>query len=372
MAVPFMDLSSTIEPIRSEINNKIAELIDSTKFIGGKEISEFENEFARYCNMQYAVGCSNGTDAIFIALKALGIGAGDTVLLPANTFIATAEAVTMTGASVDFVDIDPVHYSISPEAVEAYIKTSKVAVAAVIAVHLYGQMADMVSLKELSNKYGFVLVEDSAQAHGAKLENQLPGNYSNIATFSFYPGKNLGAFGDAGAIVVNDEGLYKTAKMLVNHGREPESKYEHAMEGYNMRIDTLQAAILRIKLTQMEKITTLRGQKAEYYSKLLKPVKELKIPAVRENARHVWHLYVIEYKDRDKLKHYLSEKGITTGIHYPIPLHLQPAYSYKGYEKGDFPHAEKSAENGLSLPMWHAISEEQQAEVVNTIKDFVG
>lgn len=372
MAVPFMDLYSTIEPIRKEIDEKISSLIENTRFIGGSEIEEFEKEFADFCGMNHTIGCANGTDALFIALKTVGIGQGDTVLIPANTFIATAEAVTMTGATVDFVDIDPDYCTIDPQAVEEYLNTTKKKVAAVIAVHLYGQMADMERMMDLSRKYGFRVIEDSAQAHGASFNDKKPGHFSGIATFSFYPGKNLGAFGDAGAIVVDDEELYHSMKMLVNHGREPGSKYEHAQEGYNMRLDTLQAGILRVKLTQLEEIISLREQKARYYSELLGNLDGVKIPKVRPGSRHVWHLYVIETSLRDKMKVYLNSLGIKTGIHYPLPLHLQPAYSHKKYQKGDFPHAEKSAATCLSLPMWHAITEEQQQEVVNGIRQAIG
>lgn len=350
--IPFMNLTNGIEEIYEEVMKKIEKLIKETQFIGGVEVDSFEEEFAAYCGMNYAVGCANGTDAIIIALKALGIGAGDTVIVPANTFIATSESVTAVGANVEFVDVEKDYYTMCPLKLEEYILNNKDKnIKAIIPVHLYGQMADMEKIMQIAKKYNLKVIEDSAQAHGAEYNNKKPGQYSSVATFSFYPGKNLGAFGDAGAIVTNDEELYKKMKMLVNHGRW-QAKYSHDIEGYNMRIDTIQAAILRIKLKRLKNWTEQRNEKAKYYLKKLENQKNIVLPKIRENSKPVWHLFVIRVENRNLIQNNLKSFGISTGIHYPIPLHLQPAYSYKKYNTGSFPIAEKHSANILSLPLW--------------------
>jgi len=259
MKIPFMNLSDSYSDIYDEIMLKIKELIDNTEFIGGSEIENFEKEFAEYCNVKYAIACGNGTDAIVLALKALNIGPDDTVLTVPNTFIATSEAVTSVGAKVDFVDNDEQTYTMDSEKLKEYlIKNHKTKnIKAVIPVHLYGQMADMKSIMEIAREYNLKVIEDSAQAHGAQIYGKGPGEYGDIATFSFYPGKNLGAFGDAGAIVTNDEELAIKIKMLSNHGRQKGSKYEHMIEGFNSRLDSIQAAILRIKLKYLNRWTQL-------------------------------------------------------------------------------------------------------------------
>lgn len=371
MKVPFMNLSDIIKTNRNEINEKLMEIVDNNSFIGGKEVSLFEEEFASYSNTEYCVGCANGTDALILALRALGIGNGDTVLVPANTFIATAEAVSAVGAKVDFIDIEEKYHTIDPFSLEKYLEAKRNNVKAVIPVHLYGQMADMISIKSITDKYGIKVIEDASQAHGAEINGKRPGSFGEVATYSFYPGKNLGAFGDAGAITTNDSNLYTKLKMLTNHGRKLDAKYEHSVEGYNMRLDTLQAAILRIKLRELEEQTKLRINRAELYAKMLKNVQFVDTPQVREENRHVWHLFVIEYDKRDELKKKLADEGISSGIHYPIPLHLQSAYEYLGYSQGSFPVSEKKAKRILSIPFWPYISDEQIGYVVKSIKNNV-
>lgn len=367
MSIPFMELSDSYDLIYDEVMEKIKKLIDNTRFIGGEEITKFEEEFADYCNVKNAVACGNGTDAIMIALKALGVGPGDTVITVPHTFIATAEAVTAVGAEVDFVDIDEKTYTMSSEKLEEYIEKNKDKknIKAIIPVHLYGQMADMPAIMKIADKYDLKIIEDSAQAHGAQTDGKGPGEYGDFATFSFYPGKNLGAFGDAGALVTNNDELAKKAKMLSNHGRYNE-KYTHQIEGYNSRMDSIQAAVLRIKLKYLDQWTDMRIENAKKYYELLKD-KDIITPFVRNNTKHVYHLYVVRVDNRDELKGKLENNHISVGIHYPIPLHLQPAYDYLGYVKGDFPVSERVSEEILSLPMWPEIEKEQIEKIIKNI-----
>jgi len=366
--VPFMNLSDCYEEVHDDIMKKINELIDNTRFIGGDEVDFFENEFAEYCNMTYCAGCANGTDALMLTLSALGIGEGDTVLTVPNTFVATAEAITNVGADIDFIDISEQYYTMDPDKLEDYLKRQNSVdnIKAVIPVHLYGQMADMEKIMEIADKYDLKVIEDAAQAHGAELNGKRPGEYSGIATFSFYPGKNLGAWGDAGAIVMDNEKTYKKVQRLTDHGRINE-KYTHQIPGYNSRLDSIQAAILRIKLKYLEKWTKERIKNAEYYNKILEDKKIVR-PKIKENAQHVFHLYVIRSNNRKRLQQKLSNNNISTGIHYPIPLHLQPAYNYLGYKKGDFPITEKTCNEVLSLPMWPEIKKEQLNYIGKNIK----
>ncbi len=364
--VAFNDLFKSIDPIYNEIMEKIGVLITRTEFIGGEEVDLFEKEFAEWTHAKYVVGASNGTDAIIIALKALGIGPGDKVLVPDHTFIATAEAVTVVGADVDFIDIEPDYYTMDPAGVEEYLKSAKGEnVKAIIPVHLYGQMANMPILRDIADKYGIKVIEDSAQAHGSKLLGNQPGYWCDIATYSFYPGKNLGAFGDAGAIATNNFDLYKKCKMLVNHGRWNE-KYTHEIEGYNMRLDTVQAAILRIKLRHIDDWTRERKEKVAKYLQLLADKESVISPKIRKGAEPVWHIFPILCEDRDAVIEKFKKAGISYGIHYPVPLHLQPAYRYKGYKQDDYPVTERVANSELSLPLWPEI-EEQAIEYITRI-----
>ncbi|MGL1890228.1 MAG: DegT/DnrJ/EryC1/StrS family aminotransferase [Spirochaetaceae bacterium] len=370
MNVPFMNLKESISPIYDEVMAKIENLIKNTSFIGGEEVSLFEDEFADYCDVNHAVGCSNGTDAIVLALKVLNIGHGDTVLVPANTFIATSEAVTFVGATVDFIDVDDDTWTMDPIKLEEYLNKNKdTNVKAIIPVHLYGKMANMTDIMKIANKHDIRVIEDSAQAHGAILESKGPGCWGDIATFSFYPGKNLGAFGDAGALVTNNEEIYKIAHAYVNHGRFPGQKYEHAFEGANLRIDTIQAAILRIKLRFLRESTDKKVQLALRYSEQLSVLNKITLPKEGDQKSHVFHLYVIHSEFRDLIKEKLRDKGISSGIHYPVPLHLQPAYEYKNYKIGDFPNSELNSKNCLSLPLWPEMSLEQQDHVIGVLKN---
>jgi dTDP-4-amino-4,6-dideoxygalactose transaminase len=351
MKVPLMDLTGCNNQIYDEVVEKIKYLIDNTIFIGGEEVSKFEEEFARFCRVNYAVGCGNGTDAIVLALKALGIGPGDTVVTVPNTFIATAEAISLVGARIAFVDVDEATYTMNPQKLKEYLMREKKSsnVKAVIPVHLYGQMADMVEIMKLANEYELKVIEDAAQAHGAELYGKRPGEYGDVAAFSFYPGKNLGAFGDAGAVVTNDPKLAEKIKMFRNHGRV--EKYLHEFEGYNSRLDSIQAAVLRIKLKYLECWNEQRIENARYYNQLLSQL-PVKIPVVAPGARHVYYVYTIRVNDRDQIKQELLKRGVETGIYYPIPLHLQPAYKYLNYREGMFPITERVSREILSLPLW--------------------
>lgn len=369
MKVDFMDLKGCFDDIYDEVILKIAELIKTTQFIGGEEVKLFEEEYAKFCKTDYCVGCANGTDAIIIALKAMGIKAGETVLVPVNTFIATSEAVTAVGAKVAFIDVEEDYYTISPEKIKEYLELHpKENVSAIIAVHLYGQMANMPKIKEIADKYKLKIIEDSAQSHGSTLNGHGPGHYGDVATFSFYPGKNLGAFGDAGAIVTNNKDLFETMRMLVNHGRWNE-KYTHSIEGYNMRLDSIQAAVLRIKLRHLEKWNNIRKEKARKYIELLKG-KDIILPKERNGSNPVYHLFVIKTKDREKTQRIFKSNNISCGIHYPIPLHLQPAYQYLGYKEGEFPVSERDSKEILSLPLWPEISFEQIEYVCKTLTEI--
>jgi dTDP-4-amino-4,6-dideoxygalactose transaminase len=349
--IPLMDLTGCYHEIYEEVLKQMKRVVDSANFIGGQEVSHFETEFAQFCNTKYAIGCGNGTDALILTLKALGIGQGDVVVTVPNTFIATAEAITAVGARVDFVDIEESTYTMCPTKLLEYLNRNVPhhRIKAVIPVHLFGQMADMERIMEIARRFGLSVIEDAAQAHGATLHGKHPGEYGDAATYSFYPGKNLGAFGDAGAVVTNNSELAKTIKMLGNHGRV--EKYLHEMEGYNSRLDSIQAAVLRVKLRYLDRWTECRIANAACYNQLLLS-KQAITPHVRDQAKHVYHLYVIRVQARELLMRKLKDCGIITGIHYPIPLHLQPAYQYLGYREGDFPVTERLAGEILSLPMW--------------------
>ena len=369
--IPLMNLKDCFKDIYPEVMEKIEYLIQNTQFIGGEEVSLFEKEYAEFCKTEYAVGCSNGTSALDIALQVLEIGKGDKVLVPVNTFIATAEAVVNCGAEVVFVDVDK-YFTIDIEKAAEYLESDKGRrVKAILPVHLYGQMADMPEIMKIAGKYNLKVIEDSAQAHGSLINGKGPGVYGDVASFSFYPGKNLGAFGDAGAVVMNDKTLYEKAKMIVNHGRRPDAKYEHEMiGGDNKRLDTIQAAVLRIKLRYLEKWNNIRKEKVRYYLEKLNNITEITLPEVRKNSDPVWHQLVIKVKKRDDVIRILKERGITTGIHYPIPLHLQPAFDFMGYKKGDFPVSERDASNILSLPLWPEIPEEDIDYICREIKEL--
>jgi len=366
LEIPFVDLKAQYESIKEEIDKAIADVIASSAFIGGPYVKEFETAFAAFCGARYCIGVGNGTDAIFLTLKAMGIGRGDEVITAANSFIATSEAITMSGARVVFVDIRPDTYSIDAQKIEAKItKRTK----AIIPVHLYGQPADMDPILEVARKNGLKVIEDAAQAHGAVYKERMVGTLSDAACFSFYPGKNLGAYGDAGAVVTDDENLSLKTRMLANHGRV--AKYDHEFEGVNSRLDGLHAAILNAKLPHLPTWTESRRRNALLYNESLRGVEGVAVPVEMLGVRAVYHLYVIRVNNgsRDSLQQFLKSKGILTGIHYPIPLPFLSAYSHLGHGEGDFPVAVAASREILSLPMYAELGEKHIRHVVRTIED---
>jgi dTDP-4-amino-4,6-dideoxygalactose transaminase len=358
-----VDLKVQYDSIKTEIDAAIASVIGQTAFVGGPFVKEFEEAFARYCGMEQCVGVANGTDALFIALKALGIGPGDEVITVANSFIATSEAVRMAGARVVFVDINPKTYNIDVERIEERITPNT---KAIIPVHLYGQPADMDPILAVAKKHGLRVVGDAAQAHGAQYKGRPISQLADITCFSFYPGKNLGAYGDAGALVTNNEEWAVNARMLANHGRT--KKYDHDFEGVNSRLDGLQAAILSVKLRHLEQWTEGRRVNARRYQQALTRTGVV-TPVEIENVRSVYHLYVIRVPGggREQLQEYLKTQGISAGIHYPIALPFLNAYKHLGGRHEDFPHASKAAAEILSLPMFPELTAEQVAYVADRI-----
>jgi len=359
MSIPLVDLKAQYFSLKDEIQAAINSVLSESAFIGGAFVESFENAFAAYCMAKHCVGVGNGTDAIHIALRAFGIGLGDEVITVANSFIATSEAITLAGATVVFVDCDPKTYNIDAKLVESAI-TSKTK--AIVAVHLYGLPCDMLKLKELSKRYNLILIEDAAQAHGASINGRCVGTLGHAACFSFYPGKNLGAYGDAGAIVTNDADIAKRCRMLANHGRI--TKYDHQFEALNSRLDAVQAAILTCKLNHLEKWTKKRRAVASIYNENLNKNSNIVTINPPPNYRHVYHLYVVRLKERDKTKDYLQKCGITTGIHYPISLPNLKAYRYLGLDKGAFPNATRLSGEILSLPMFPEITNKQIKYIV--------
>ena len=361
--IPFVDLKAQYDSIKEEIDEAIQSVLNNTSFIMGEELKKFEEEFAQFCDVKYAIGVANGSDALILALRACGIGEGDEVITVPHTFIATTEAISNVGGKVVFVDIDPKTYTIDITKIEEKINERT---KAIIPVHLYGQPADMDAIMKLAKKYNLKVIEDAAQAHGAEYKREKVGSMGDVGCFSFYPGKNLGAYGDAGAVVANNEEIAEKVRLLRNHGRITK-KYEHEIEGYSSRLDNLQAAILRVKLRYLNKWNEGRRENAKKYSELLSNVDGVITPYEADYAKHVYHLYVVRTENRDKLREELKSKGIATGIHYPIPLHLQPAYSYLGYKEGDFPITEKASQEILSLPMFAELGDEQIERISNLI-----
>jgi dTDP-4-amino-4,6-dideoxygalactose transaminase len=377
MNIPLVDLKSQYESIKDEINSVISEVVSKSAFIGGPFVKNFESAFAEYCNVKHCIGVGNGTDALFIALKILGVGEGDEVIVPANSFIATSEAVTLTGARVAFIDINPKTYNMDPDKLEDYLKKRLTPHAsrltpqpkAVLPVHLYGQPADMDPILDIAKKYNLKVIEDAAQAHGAVYKGSQIGSIGDMACFSFYPGKNLGAYGDAGAIVTNNDKLALKARMFANHGRI--DKYDHEIEGVNSRLDGLQAAILEVKLRHLPQWTENRRRNAYLYNEYLRET-DLVTPIELDDVKAVYHLYVVRVKKelRQVLQEYLKAKGISTGIHYPIALPNLKAYSYLNYNRNDFPEATEASQEILSLPMYPELEENQIRYIAEAIKEF--
>lgn len=364
VSVPFVDLRAQHATIRGEIDRAISHVIETTSFILGDAVTVFEAEFAAYCGVKYAVGVDSGTSALELILRAYDIGPGDEVITAANTFIATVLAISNTGATPVLVDINPQTYNLEAGAVEAAITPRT---RAVIPVHLYGQPVDMDPLVAVTQKHGLVLIEDACQAHGAEYKGRRAGSIGHAAAFSFYPAKNLGACGDGGMVVTDDARITDRLKQLRNYGQR--QKYHHETIGYNRRLDTIQAAILSVKLKYIDAWNEARRRHAASYSDLLAGMNAV-TPEVLAGADPVWHLYVVQHERRDALQRYLADHAISTGIHYPIPIHLQPAYKGLGYERGQFPVTERCAERILSLPMYAELTEGQVARVVEMIDTF--
>jgi len=363
--VPFVDLAAQYPTIAAEINEAVAKVIQSTDFILGREVGLFEEEFAAYCEAKYAVGVDSGTSALELALRAYEIGPGDEVITAANTFIASALAISHAGAKPVLVDVDPYTYTIDVAGIARAITART---KAILPVHLYGHPAHMDPIRQLAEKYGLVVIEDACQAHGARYKGKRTGSLGHAAAFSFYPGKNLGAFGDGGMVVTNDREIAKRLEMLRNYGQK--EKYHHQFRGYNRRLDTLQAAILRVKLKYLEKWNASRRWNAKLYQEFLEGTGVV-TPMEAAGAESVWHLYVIRTENRDTLREGLINRGIGASIHYPIPIHLQPAYRDLGSKPGDFPITEAYAQRILSLPMFAELTEAQIEFITQTIREFL-
>jgi dTDP-4-amino-4,6-dideoxygalactose transaminase len=390
--VPFLDLVTPHKELEDELLAVVKKAFSNAGFIGGPMVEEFEREFARFCDAKFCVGVNSGTDALRFAFMAAGIEPGSIVITVPHTFIATTEAISQAGATVAFVDINEQTYTLDPGKLREYIekncdfdakagklieRTSKRKVAAVVPVHLYGQMADMDPIMDLAAKYNLVVIEDACQAHGAEYFSkkanawQKAGSIGKAAAFSFYPGKNLGACGEGGAVTTNDEAMSQRMKMIRDHGQA--KKYYHDIEGYNGRLDSIQAGWLSVKLRHLAKWNEARRALAHRYHELFAEAKDsIVVPVEAPWTRGVYHLYVVRVQDREALQALLAEAGIGTGIHYPIPLHLQKAYEHLGYKKGAFPVTERVAAEIVSLPMFPQLDHARQKEVVEKVVEFVG
>ena len=367
MKVPFLDLKAHHAPLIDEFDRAIREVIESSAFAGGPFVERFEEEFAAYCGSEYAIGVGNGTDALWLTLLALGIGPGDEVITAPNTFIATAEAITYCNARPVFVDVDENTFTMNPAELKKAL-TAKTK--AIIPVHLFGQPADMDPILEFARAHGLFIVEDAAQAHGAEYKGRKAGTLGDAGCFSFYPGKNLGAFGEAGAVVTNDPELREKIQVLRDHGQV--RKYFHSLVGWNCRMDGIQGAILSIKLRYLEEANLLRRERALQYNQAFKGIERIATPLEANYARHVYHVYAIRVQERDEVRRIVEEKGIGCGVHYPIPIHLQDAYRGLGYTAAAFPVAENLAEEFLSLPMFPELTEEQTEYVACCVREAVG
>jgi dTDP-4-amino-4,6-dideoxygalactose transaminase len=365
VSVPFLDLGPSHRSVKDELLEDFARLIDSNAFTNGPAVGQFEEAFAAFCGVRDCIGVASGLDALRLAFLASDIGPGDEVIVPASTFIATFEAVSQSGATPVPAEVDERDYTIDPSAA-ANAVTSRTR--AIMPVHLYGQSADMVRLQQVSRSASLLLVEDACQAHGARRDGISAGSSGDAAAFSFYPGKNLGAFGDAGALVTNDSSLAGRIRALREHGQR--RKYEHDLIGYTARLDTIQALVLLRKLPHVNDWNAARRRAAAYYTDALADVGDLILPFVPEGSEPVWHLYVVRTRARDGLLEALRERQIGAGLHYPQPIHLSPAYAALGYRRGSFPITEQLSETALSLPMFPGISEAQLEAVVRTVRAF--
>lgn len=366
MNIPLVDLKAQLATIREDVFQAMSEVVENTAFIKGRFAQAFETQFAEFLGASHCVGVGNGTDALTVALKALGLAPGDEVVVPAMTFIATGEAVTAAGGRVVLADIDPVTRCIDPDKVRAAITPRT---KGIIAVHLYGRPADMDALRPIADEHGLWILEDCAQAHAAHIGGRAIGTLGDMAAFSFFPGKNLGAYGDAGAVVTNDDALARKATMWANHGRI--GKYDHEFEGFNSRLDGLQGAILSVKLPHLRRWTEQRRSVAAAYRAGLAPLEEkglLTLP--RDHEGHVYHLFVIETDKRDALLAHLKDAGVGAGVHYPMAMHTMQAYAHLGHAPGDFPAADSLARRCLSLPIYPELTPEQIDFIVAQMMRF--
>jgi dTDP-4-amino-4,6-dideoxygalactose transaminase len=376
--IPFLDLVTPHRELEEDLVAAARAAIRSAHFVGGPEVDAFEREFAEYCGTRFCVGVASGTDAVRFALMAARVGPGDAVVTVANTFIATVEGISQAGADTEFVDIDERTYNMSPQSLLAYLEACRIdektgrrlgrrsgrPIAAVVPVHLYGQVADMAAIAEIADRYGFLVIEDACQAHGAEYRGKRAGSLGTAAAFSFYPGKNLGACGEAGAVTTNDEAVATMIRMIRDHGQS--KKYYHQIEGYNGRLDALQAAFLRIKLRRLDTWNAQRRAAAERYNSLLAPLSDsgaVILPRESLSGRAVYHLYVLRTPERDALAATLTASAIQTGFHYPVPLHLQECYAHWGYSGGSLPVTERVSADIISLPMFPGITAAQQERV---------
>jgi dTDP-3-amino-3,4,6-trideoxy-alpha-D-glucose transaminase len=365
LSVPFLDLTPVNAEVKDDVLAAAAELIDRNEFGSGAAVESFEESFANYCESDHAVGLASGLDALRLALLALGIGRGDEVIVPANTFVATFEAVSQTGARPVVVDASEEDDNIDVAAAEAAVTRRT---RAIMPVHLYGQMADVVALDALASARGLPLVEDACQAHGARRDGVRAGSAGRAAAFSFYPAKNLGAMGDAGALVTDDAELAEAVRALREHGQR--AKYRHDVEGFTSRLDALQAVVLSAKLPLLDRWNASRQGVAATYLAELDGLGDLRLPPVARGSIPVWHLFVVRTESRARLQEFLSRRGIHTGRHYPQPPHLSPAYAWLGHRAGSFPVAEAVSRDGLSLPLFPGMTDEQLKTVIEAIKEF--
>jgi dTDP-4-amino-4,6-dideoxygalactose transaminase len=363
--IPLVDLKAQYQSIQADVDSAIRRVVENTSFIMGPEVSAFEKAFANFCGVKHCIGVGSGTAALELTLRGLGIGPGDEVITVSHTFIATAEAISAVGATPIFIDIDPQTYNMS---IGALLKAIHPQVRAIIPVHIYGQPADMTTINAIAGQYNIPVIEDAAQAHGATWAGRKTGGLGIAACFSFYPGKNLGAYGDAGAVMTDNDNLAEQIRLLRNHGRH--DKYLHEIKGFGHRIDALQAAILAAKLPYLDEWTYERRRLAARYNEMLGDL-ELMLPHVDAQAESAWHLYVIRTPLREEMLDYLKKQGIGAGVHYPIPLHLQPAYADLGYSPSSLPVTEAVAKSCLSLPLYPEMSDEQQDRVVVAIRTFL-
>lgn len=375
MRIPILDLTKQYQSIRSEIDAAIQRVVASGHFILGPEVEALEQEIAALCGVKHAIGVASGTDALLLSLRALGIGPGDGVIVPSFTFFATAGVVHNLGATPIFCDIDPHTFNLDPAEVRRVLTASqgpRTAVKAVIPVHLYGQMADMDELMALAKEHGLVVIEDAAQAIGAEYRGRRAGAIGHLGCFSFFPTKNLGAYGDGGMVVTNDDQLAERVRMLRVHGSKP--KYYHHVVGYNSRLDALQAAILRAKLSHLAEWTSARQRLADHYDELLRDIEGLVLPYRAPDRTHIFHQYTVRVRGgrREALRAYLAERGIGTEVYYPLSLHLQPCFRHLGYKGGDLPESERASQEVLSLPMFPELLPREQEHVADAVRGFGG